>query len=47
MFESLGYDVQELDRIQFANIDLRGLKRGEWRHLTTKEIGELKKTVES
>ena len=46
MFESQGYEVQELDRVLFANIDLKGLKRGEWRHLTTKEISELKKIVE-
>jgi 23S rRNA pseudouridine2605 synthase len=45
MFESLEYEVQDLDRIQFANIDLHGLKRGEWRKLTNKEIIEIKKIV--
>jgi len=47
MFEELEYEVQELDRIRFANIDLSGLKRGEWRHLTKKEIAELKQIVQS
>jgi 16S rRNA U516 pseudouridylate synthase RsuA-like enzyme len=46
MFETLKYEVQELDRIRFANIDLTGLKRGEWRHLTKNEISEIKKIVE-
>jgi len=46
MFESLDYEVQELDRVQFANINLTGLKRGEWRYLTKKEITELKKIVD-
>ncbi len=45
MFESLEYEVQELDRVQFANIDLKGIKRREWRYLTNKEINELKKIV--
>ena len=45
MFESLNYKVQELDRIRFANIDLRGLKRGEWRHLTKNEISKFKQIV--
>ena len=47
MFEELDYEVQELDRIRFANIDLSGLKRGEWRHLTKKEIAELLQIVQS
>jgi 23S rRNA pseudouridine2605 synthase len=46
MFEMLEYEVQELDRIRFANIDLSGLKRGEWRHLTKNELSELKEIVE-
>ncbi len=46
MFEVLEYEVQELDRIRFANIDLSGLKRGEWRHLIKHEISKLKETVE-
>jgi len=45
MFEALEYEVQELDRIRFANIDLTGLKRGEWRHLTKNEISEIKRIV--
>ena len=46
MFEALEYEVQELDRIRFANIDLSGLKRGEWRHLSKNELSELKEIVE-
>jgi len=45
MFEALEYEVQELDRIRFANIDLTGLKRGEWRHLTNNEISKIKQIV--
>jgi len=46
MFEKLEYEVQELDRIRFANIDLSGLKRSEWRHLTKNELSEIKKILE-
>jgi len=46
MFEALEYEVQDLDRFQFANINLTGLKRGEWRHLSQKELSELKNIVE-
>ena len=46
MFETLEYEVQELDRIRFANIDLTGLKRGEWRHLSKSEVTKLKQIVE-
>ncbi len=40
--ESLGYKVKNLDRINFAGITKKGLRRGQWRFLTTKEIGFLK-----
>jgi len=42
MFEHLGYRVKNLDRIEFAGIVKRDLKRGEWRYLSEKEIGWLK-----
>ena len=41
MFEALGYDVLKLKREKYANLDLRGLKPGEYRKLTNKEIAVL------
>ncbi len=43
LFESLGYDVVNLDRTVYAGLDKKNLPRGHWRHLTAKEIGILKK----
>ena len=43
MFEILGYKVEKLDRIAFANLRLTGLQRSEWRYLTQKEIDTLKR----
>jgi 23S rRNA pseudouridine2605 synthase len=45
MFEHLGYDVRNLDRIEFAGITKKDLKRGQWRYLSQKEIGFLKMLV--
>jgi len=45
MFEAIGYDVQELDRVVYANLSLHGLKRGEWRYLNSNELDELKDLV--
>lgn len=42
IFEHYGFEVRKLDRIDFAGITKKGLKRGEWRHLTEKEVGFLK-----
>ncbi len=42
IFEYLGYDVIKLDRVLFAGLTKKDLKRGHWRHLTTKEINFLK-----
>lgn len=41
MFLSLGKDVVKLKREKYANLDLTGLKPGEYRHLTNKEIAIL------
>lgn len=41
MFLSLGHDVVKLKREKYANLDLTGLKPGEYRHLTNKEIAIL------
>jgi pseudouridine synthase len=43
MFEELGYEVVELDRIGFGPLTLSGIKRGEWRFLNKNEIEELKR----
>lgn len=42
IFESLGYEVKALDRVYFAGLTKRGLKRGEWRFLTEGEINLLR-----
>lgn len=41
MFESLGYRVSKLKREKYANMDLTGLKTGEYRKLSNKEIAIL------
>ena len=41
MFEAIGYDVLKLKREKYANLDLKGLKAGEYRKLTNKEIATL------
>lgn len=45
MFERLGYKVRKLHRVSFGGITVSGMKRGEWRYLTEKEIKKLKKLV--
>ena len=42
IFESLGYEVKALDRVYFAGLTKKGLKRGEWRYLTEGEINLLR-----
>lgn len=41
IFKELGYSVMKLSRIKYAFLDLRGLKSGEYRLLTIKEIKKL------
>lgn len=41
MFESLGYVIEKLDRVAYADISYEGLIRGEWRHLTKSEVRRL------
>lgn len=41
MFEAIGYNVLKLKREKYANLDLKGLKPGEYRKLTNKEIAIL------
>ena len=42
IFESLGYEVKALDRVYFAGLTKKGVKRGDWRYLTEGEINLLK-----
>jgi 23S rRNA pseudouridine2605 synthase len=42
IFESLGYRVTKLDRVFFAGLTKKGLRRGEWRYLTEKELDFLR-----
>ena len=42
IFESLGYTVKALDRVYFAGLTKKGLKKGEWRYLGEKEVNMLK-----
>ena len=42
IFESLGYEVKALDRVYFAGLTKKGLKKGEWRQLTEGEVNILK-----
>lgn len=41
IFEHLGYRVMKLDRVMFAGLTKKGLKRGDWRFLTEQEVAML------
>jgi 23S rRNA pseudouridine2605 synthase len=42
MFEHLGYNVKNLDRVMFANLTKKNVDRGKWRFLSEKEVRLLK-----
>ncbi len=42
IFEEMGYGVHRLDRVYFAGLTKKNLKRGQWRFLTDKEVSMLK-----
>jgi 23S rRNA pseudouridine2605 synthase len=42
MMEHLGYKVVKLDRVLFAGLTKKNLKRGDWRYLTEKEVNMLR-----
>ncbi len=42
IFESLGYDVKNLDRVMFAGLTKKNVDRGKWRFLSEKEVRDLK-----
>ena len=47
MCEALDYNVTKLKRTRIMNITLEKLNAGEWRYLTTEEISNINKLVES
>ncbi len=42
IFVALGHSVRKLDRVYFAGLTKKGLKRGAWRFLTPREVSMLK-----
>ena len=42
IFESLGYKVVKLDRVFFAGLTKKGLRRGDWRYLSEAEVNYLR-----
>lgn len=47
MCEHFGFQVKSLTRTRIMNIDMKGLKTGQWRLLTDKEMAEINSMVES
>jgi pseudouridine synthase len=45
IFETIGYEVERLDRKEYAGVTARGLRRGEYRHLTKIEVRTLERLV--
>ena len=41
MFEHVGHEVLKLKRERFAFLDLKGLRSGEYRYLSIKEVKKL------
>ncbi len=42
IFESLGYEVEKLDRVMYAGLTKKNVLRGKWRFLTKQEVINLK-----
>ena len=42
MFEHLGYKIKKLDRVYFAGLTKKNLRRGQWRFLDDQEVAMLK-----
>lgn len=42
IFQKLGYEVETLDRVMFAGLTKKNIKRGHWRILTELEVNNLK-----
>lgn len=45
LFEALGYRVKKLDRVYFAGLTKKNLRRGKWRFLSEKEVSMLKRGI--
>ncbi len=45
MMEAVGHRVSKLERVQYAGITSKGVRRGKWRHLSPNEVSRLKKQV--
>ncbi len=45
MFKALGYAVEKLERTSYASLTTHGLKQGEWRQLTNKDINRLRNSI--
>jgi 23S rRNA pseudouridine2605 synthase len=45
MLQTVGYPVLRLERVDFAGLTVRGLKRGAWRPLKSNEVGALYRQV--
>ena len=45
MCEFLGYEVTKLKRVRIMNVDLTGLKPGQWRNLTKDELAQINSAV--
>lgn len=43
MFAVVGHRVERLTRVRIGNLDLKGLREGQYRRLTKKEVAELRK----
>lgn len=42
IFEAVGHRVVKLDRVYFAGLTKKGLRRGDWRYLTEREVNFLR-----
>ncbi|MCX7779835.1 MAG: rRNA pseudouridine synthase [Negativicutes bacterium] len=45
MCEAVGHPVKQLKRSRFAFLDLTGVRRGQYRHLTASEVARLKELI--
>ncbi|UKJ08305.1 pseudouridine synthase [Solitalea lacus] len=45
IFETMGYEVEKLDRVVYANLTKKDLPRSRWRHLTKEELVFIKRLV--
>lgn len=45
MFEALGHSVSALERVQYAGLTAKGVRRGKWRRLERHEVQRLRRMV--